>query len=487
MTMNRAIVLQIAALVIVGALSFGVNAALSDTKAITLSLVNQDPDPAVAGDILELRIGIENRGGETANNFIIEIEPAYPFSMLSGESASQNLGNIYAYQYDEDVKVVKFKLRVDREATAGQYGLDVRVHEQGTAATSSKTLSIDIENKESAEVIYIDQVELIPGKITPLQFTVNNVGSSPLRDLTFQWENADDIVLPVGSDNTKYIKYIDVGESAKVKFDVIASATAEPNLYKLDLTLSYDDPATGDAAEINTKAGVYVGGATDFDATFSGVDSGEASFSIPNIGSVSASSVTVRVPEQEGWRVTGSNAVIIGNLNKGDYTIASFTIRQATTAARAASGGNGDAGARQDGSGSSSSGGIPSEGETNTLSQRFRQQQQSSAIRLDIEYTDSRGNRNTVTKEVQLDPEAFISTGTAGTGTASLANGRNGFSRRQGFWQTWKAPVIVAAIIVLLFLAQREYKKRRMKDHGYTYGRLVRDCLAKLKIGKKKL
>jgi len=52
--MNRAIVLQIAALVIVGALSFGVNAALSDTKAITLSLVNQDPDPAVAGDILEL-------------------------------------------------------------------------------------------------------------------------------------------------------------------------------------------------------------------------------------------------------------------------------------------------------------------------------------------------------------------------------------------------------------------------------------------------
>ena len=50
-----------------------VNAAVSDTKAITINLVNQDPDPAVAGDIVEIRLGVENKGGVSAENLIIEL------------------------------------------------------------------------------------------------------------------------------------------------------------------------------------------------------------------------------------------------------------------------------------------------------------------------------------------------------------------------------------------------------------------------------
>ncbi len=34
---------------------FSVNAELSDSKAITISLVNQDPDPSIAGNIVEIR------------------------------------------------------------------------------------------------------------------------------------------------------------------------------------------------------------------------------------------------------------------------------------------------------------------------------------------------------------------------------------------------------------------------------------------------
>ena len=61
-------------------------------------------------------------------------------------------------------------------------------------------------------MIHIDKTTIVPGKQSSLKFTVNNVGSAPLRDLTFNWINDDDIILPVGSDNTKYIKYVDIGE-----------------------------------------------------------------------------------------------------------------------------------------------------------------------------------------------------------------------------------------------------------------------------------
>ncbi len=110
---------------------FSVNAELSDSKAITISLVNQDPDPSIAGNIVEIRLGVENVGGKAAENLIIELEPEYPFTMVPGEEAIQKIGTMKAYQTGSDMKIVKFKLRVDRDATAGGYELKIKEYEEG--------------------------------------------------------------------------------------------------------------------------------------------------------------------------------------------------------------------------------------------------------------------------------------------------------------------------------------------------------------------
>ncbi|MBU0979632.1 MAG: COG1361 S-layer family protein [Nanoarchaeota archaeon] len=431
-----------------------VDAAFQESTLLSISLVNQDPDPAIAGDVLEIRLGIENNGGSAAENLMVEVVPEYPFSMVAGESHIKDVGTIMPYQVDDERKIVKFKLMVDRDASAGQYELKVKDYEEGQQGTYvQRSFSIDIKNKESAEVIYIDQVELIPGKITPLKFTVNNVGSAPLRDLTFQWENEDDIILPVGSDNTKYIKHIDIGESAELKFDVIASATADPDLYKLDLSLKYDDPITGEEKEIATKAGIYVGGATDFDAAFSGSSSGEYSFAISNIGSVSASSVTVRVPDQPGWRVSGSNSVIIGNLNEGDYTIASFKLTQSASREQF------------------------TPGQTPRTEARNATAMQDSNLMLEIVYTDTRGNRNTIEKEVPVDVPTLL---TAEEGNFPSINGRR--QTQNPLAQAWKTLryVLLGILVVIIFIVvRRRYNKGKLDDKDYSYGKAIRDLFKK--------
>jgi len=458
--MKKTIIICI--LILVG-IAFSVSA-LND-KIISLSLVNQDPMPALAGQLVELRIGIENLGADPAANLVLELVPEYPFGSVQGESYVQKIGTINAGQKGTNMKIIAFKALVAREATAGQYALTIKSYTEGNAnASIQKTFNVEVESQESAEVIYIDQVELIPGKITPLKFTVNNVGSSPLRDLTFQWENADDIVLPVGSDNTKYIKYIDVGGSAELDFNVIASATATPNLYKLDLTLDYYDSTTATSKQIKTKAGVYVGGATDFDAAFSGLSSGQASFTISNIGSVAASSVTVKIPEQPGWRVTGTNSVIIGNLNEGDYTIASFNLQQTGNVANQS---------------------IRTRTQNNTLAQR--PSTQDLTVEVDIIYTDSRGNRNTVMKQVPVDAASFraaAAASTTGTTTGGFARRRT-TSTWQKIWNIarWLVPLIV--VLVLAVLGYRKHKKERMKNPDYTYGRLLKDSFKMFKRKKR--
>ncbi len=447
-----------------------VSADLENSASISVSLVNQDPDPAVAGDIVEVRIGITNIGGEPANNVIVELDPEYPFELLPGHEAVQKVGTINGHQgiYSDDTKIIKYKIRVDKDTTAGEYELKVKTYEEGSSATTTRSLSLDIENKESAEVIYIDQVELIPGKITPLKFTINNVGATPLRDLTFNWENEDDIILPVGSDNTKYIKYVDIGESAELTFNVIASATADPNLYKLDLSLKYDDPIADEETEINTKAGVYVGGATDFDAAFSGSSNNEYSFAISNIGSVSASSVTVKIPDQQGWRISGSNSVIIGNLNEGDYTIASFTLQKSGQ-----------------GMNTANTNQRPTKSSSDQLTEMPSRIVEDSHIKLEIVYTDSRGNRNTIEKEVNIDSSNIVGaiSGTRGDRMGRMNAQQNPLTQ---FWQKGKWILLAVVILTTFIIVKKKYNKGRLEDQKYSYFKAIKELFKFSKKSKRK-
>jgi hypothetical protein len=448
-------------------ISFGmVLADMSESQILTLSLVNQDPDPAIAGNLVEFRVGVENLGGESVENVVIEFVEQYPFSKLAGEEYKISIGTLNSRQGDQNMKIAKFRVKVDKDTFAGDYELKIKTYEEDSAVQITRILTASVENQEGVEIIYIDQVELIPGKITPMTFTINNVGSTPLRDLTFQWENEDDIILPVGSDNTKYIKYIDVGDSSELMFNVIASANADPDLYKLDLTLSYEDSLTGEEQEISTKAGIYVGGATDFDAAYSGSSSGEYSFAISNIGSVSASSVTVRFPNQQGWKISGSNSVIIGNLNEGDYTIASFQLQKTVQGVQ-----TGDVGTRQKGDWNNpgtrdasktplvdkSNGGITDK--TNEDSQ----------IKLEIIYTDSRGNRNTIQKEVYVDSSVVNSAGM----TPEMEAKFNKMKGSQDPWaQAWGLGKWVLLGIVILFFfgkIRTNYKKGKIEKSSFTY------------------
>ncbi len=429
-------------LIMVISLAGAVFADPGDSQIITVSLINQDPDPASAGNIVELRIGVENNGGESAENVILELVPQYPFEMVPGESPVQEIGTIKPYLDSSDMKIVKFRLRVDRDANEGQYGLEIWEYEEGKRdkIRVEKTITIDVANRESAEIIYIDKVELVPGRQTNMKFTINNVGSAPLRDLTFSWENEDDVILPVGSDNTKYIKYLDVSEKTELSYEVIADSNAEPGLYKLLLSLKYDDSITGVEKEIATIAGVYVGGETDFDVAFSESSMGEYSFTIANIGCNPAYSVSVIVPEQKNWKVSGSNSAIIGNLNKGDYTVASFSLQQSGPPSSL----------EQDSK-------ITDERKANYLSgNRTMPDDASNTIEIEIAYTDTMGERKTVKNVVSINANSETDAMSARLSRAGKVNPtQNAITTTH-----WIALGLGLIIVVVLY---RRHRKKKLK------------------------
>lgn len=315
-------------------------------KGLSVDLLNQDPDPVNPGDVLEVRISIENTGYDDIENCFVEIKPEYPFKALSGEKLVESIGTLGKRSEDDRRKVLKFKVGVENDINEGSYPLKVYLYstDKKKKISLTKELSIDIDSESNAEIEYISVEKLIPGEKTKLTFGIRNAGNSPLKNSMFSWESTNDVILPVGSSNVKHINLIDVGETANVSFEVLTNVNTKPGLYKLDMTLTYDDieelqtiteagyVENEKRKTIESKAGIYIGGTTDFDIAFMEQSpTGAYTFSVSNIGNNGANSVKVSVPLQENWTVTdGSNSVVLGNLAKGDYTIADFNLEPAT-------------------------------------------------------------------------------------------------------------------------------------------------------------
>ncbi|MBU2561734.1 MAG: COG1361 S-layer family protein [Nanoarchaeota archaeon] len=425
---------------------------IANSQVITASLVNQIPDPAVAGNTVELSIGIENYGGQAALGYNVELVPKYPIEKLPGETYIKNTGLLQGFQVNNEQKIIKFNVRTDKDATAGSYDFDILIYqpEEKDYATIRKTLSYDLTARESAEIIHIDKVELRPGQQTPLEFTITNVGSAPLRELSFSWSNANDAVLPVGSADKKYVKYLGVGEKITLTYDVMADTNAAPGLYKLDLKLAYEDPVTNTYTNITDHAGVYVGGGTDFDVAFSESTNGDTSFSVANVGSNPAYSVSVIIPKQDGWRVTGSNSAIIGNLDKGDYTVASFTLQPAMSS-QLTQATTGAAQAQRTGQRDSSAGMTPD------------------TVTVEVAYTDTMGKRLTVEKDVSVGASMDVNE----TGAFRAAGARTTV-QQTSFFSQYKWYIIGIFTLFALYIARKKYKEYKLLNPKFTLSSLFR-------------
>jgi hypothetical protein len=361
-----------------------------DSAGLSVDVMSQTPNPARPGESVELTLSVQNYGNEDLKNIVITAQPEYPFSKVDGESLSRSISYLNARQDDDDAATVKLKLKVASDAPAGTYELDI-VTTDSTGTNKTTTLDIEVRGKEYAQIVTISKASIDFATEEQLDFVVTNTGSSPLKNMKISWADSTGTILPVYSDNTKYISYLASNESVTVSYIVMADVNADPGLYQLDITLEVED-YDSNVSTISTTAGLFVGGGTDFDVAFSDNSDGEMSFSIANVGNNEAYSVKVSIPEQDGYSVSGSSSTIVGNLEKGDYTIASFPVSQqgfGGTPVTAGAGPDGNAAAASASSANAST---------------------SNDLKVLIEYTDSAGQRNTVEKSVQISQSSTATT-----------------------------------------------------------------------------
>lgn len=314
--------------------------AADTSAAVNLNLINQNPDPVKAGEEVTVRIAVENLGSDNLEDFYVEFIDNYPFTLFPDEEREIYLGKIFANSIanDNSAQIVKFKLKVNEDVAEGNYPIKIKGYQKGKVSFEREFL-VEINSEANAEISTISVDTLVPGQKTKISFGIKNVGKSDLENVKFSWDSQDDIILPVGSGNFKYIDKIESNKEHFVDFWVVSDLNTEPKLYKLDLTLEYDDVESlqkitnagtikdEKRREVISKAGIYVGGKTEFDVAFKEIRNGETTFSITNIGSNLADSVVVKVVENKNWKLVGSDSTVVGKIKKGAFGRAKLNIK----------------------------------------------------------------------------------------------------------------------------------------------------------------
>lgn len=435
---------------VLGAVS--VHAATDSTTTgpvIQVDLLNQDPDPARSGDTVDLRFKIENTGGKAVENMNVELLQDYPFTVVSGE-AVKSLGTINAGQTGNDYVTLAYTVKIDKDNIQAQREVRFR-YKYDSADWITESFVVNIASKEFAQIIFVDKAKLAPGQETSMTFTITNVGSAPLQNMVFSWQEPTGAVLPVYSGDTKYVKYLDVGQSVDLAYIVIADVNANPGLYTLNLNLKSESLNNATPQTLTTKAGVFIGGETDFDVAFSESSAGQTSLSVSNTGNNPAQSVSVKIPQQAAFRVSGSNSAIIGNLDKGDYTLVSFQIVSATASNFSSQGAQG----RQ-----------PSDQNLTAIRERLGNSTLGGAgnnpnnLRVIIDYTDTTGERRSVEKNVTIQFRSITSTGTTATGTSGRAQASSSFIGSTLFWIL----IIVIIVVAGFFVFRNQAKKAKILE-----------------------
>lgn len=167
----------------------------ASAQSLFVTMVNQDPDPVQAGQVVEVRFKLENLWETTDEDVFFEVIPEYPFTIYSGETVKR-LGKPIGRASSEEATIVDFKLRVDPEAVDGDHELKLKVRRGDTEWVYEDQFFVDVEHQEINLKAYIRSSDFITsGAQGTVTVELANAGESEIEFLELELQPSADYKL----------------------------------------------------------------------------------------------------------------------------------------------------------------------------------------------------------------------------------------------------------------------------------------------------
>ncbi|NJD53839.1 MAG: hypothetical protein FIB07_13340 [Candidatus Methanoperedens sp.] len=287
-------------------------------------------EPVYPGDTVFVWIPINNIGyGTSLVDTVVKLVPANNATekTIHVLDSEVSLGNIDDWN---DMRTASFKVHIDQNTLEGEYEFIVYVttKEKESGITTTAALKDRILVIKGTPIVTLANTSIstiAPGSTNNVILKFKNEGTGIARnlyvDLNTDSEHTASVFSITGSGTRFFLGSLGPGEETEMKFDMIVDSQAQTGVYNIPIKISGINYSASDFI------GLGVAGITDFELSYQ--ESGSSFLlSVSNVGVNPAKAVSVEIPPQSGFTVSGSNTQVIGNLNSGDYTSANFQVAQ---------------------------------------------------------------------------------------------------------------------------------------------------------------
>jgi len=271
----------------------------------------------------------------------VEVQLVSKSGGISVTAGRADLGTLSA----SSTSSAAFTIRVKDSAMPGVYIMEGRgSYEYGTGESSSFKMNIPVTvSYRSGLEIFATDTQITPGASENLLITIQNSGTSMVKDLIVTLSPSNNYVYPTGSIRSS-IASIAASETSEASFRIRASDSAVVGIQPVTLTVIYTDAGGSTQTDTQSIAVTVVDAGTEIviDSIESDLEpgkTGKVMIGLKNVGEAGLESIYASITTTEDLSIRGSNEKLLDSLAAGEvgYLDFDFEVSQDADAAPAES------------------------------------------------------------------------------------------------------------------------------------------------------
>ncbi len=309
--------------------------ALSSSQ-IEFTMLRYEPMPAEPGKYVNVFVKIENTGNTQTDDINIEFIDNYPFKLADEGDRVKNIGSLGIDK--EKSIVIEYRVIVDNNAVEGTNEMKLSYFQgDDSGLVIEEVFNVDVVT--STKVITISDVKsnpvyAAPGETVVVTLDVENLESSNLYDLSVSLDFSDTTIpfSPFQSVPEKHMDMIDGKGLQSVDFSLIVNPAAESGIYKIPVTISYEDKS-GTAVETSYTISLVVRADPSYKIDIKDSpliiagDRGAVILSFSNTGSSEIKYLNFELLETDDYKLISVPSDYLGNLESYDFETTEFEIK----------------------------------------------------------------------------------------------------------------------------------------------------------------
>jgi len=199
---------------------------------MNVTLINQDPFPAMPGEYVEVVFQLHEVDDKTCDGASIQVVPEHPFSLAEGEESIKELFGPRWITGHKRAWMIPYKFKVDKDSIDGWHDLEVRFAEENVRRSyRSRDFKIKVDDVQTSFELGIRDYNPGTGEIT---LEILNVGGNDVEALVLEIPQQENIGF-MGS-NRNVIGILDSNEDTSARFRITEVEEGE-----IEVKVKYND------------------------------------------------------------------------------------------------------------------------------------------------------------------------------------------------------------------------------------------------------